>query len=231
MSILSSPSPASIPAGHIEAVCVGCNAAIEIPAGGPIPRCTACQRSDAEAEAAKLLADARDLRNGTGVFSGLTADERHEQLSALILSSDDGRHRASTIQESISGFVEMLDDAGVDFLADLVSRKLGDRNRKPVASGTPTLVRVAIADLSDTALIDLIGTNDEPILLNAASLELSRRLGSQSDSYALPLFSQEPGAEPDSATRFELEGKIESDGLHCADEHPLAGSFDADFAA
>ena len=78
-----------------------------------------------------------------------------------------------------------------------------------------------------------MGTTADPILLNAASMELAGRLGNASDSLPMPIYSVPVDAAPDAATRFELEGKIEAGEPYvpAADEHPLAGSFDHDFAA
>lgn len=240
MSTVSLPSFVStshVPADFAEAICAGCNSAILVPVGSSfVPRCTTCQRSDAEAEAQRLLADAKDLRDGKGIYAGLTADERKEQLQGLVLSTvkDDWKPEIKPIDESLRDFVTCLSDSSIDILADLVARRIADRNRKPVAGGAPTLVRVAIADLSDSALIDLVGTTSDPIVLNAASAELAGRLGNL-DAHQMPLFAAEPDSEPDAATRFELEGQIELVPASVRvphDEHPLAGDhFDSNFAA
>lgn len=66
-----------------------------------------------------------------------------------------------------------------------------------------------MADLSNAALIDLVGQTDEPVLLNAASAELANRLSEPSQSQ--PLFVQEANALPDARTRYELEGRIDAD--------------------
>jgi hypothetical protein len=72
------------------------------------------------------------------------------------------------------------------------------------------LVRVAVADLSDAGLIDLVGQTDDPVLLNTASAEVARRLSEPETNK--PLFTQEPNAEPNASTRYELEGRIDVDG-------------------
>lgn len=217
MQTVSSPASFSIPAGYVESACMECGAAIAVPFGNPFPCCESCKRSNAQAEAMRLLADAKDLRDGRGIFAGLTADERQEQLRQLVISTGDGKPVAP-LDQSLRELVNVLSDSAVDALADHVARRISQRTRKPGR----TLVQIAIADLSDEGLIEVIGVNNDPIILNAASAELTRRLGNLSDAFALPIYVAEAGSEPDAATRFELEGRI---------EHPLAGDhFDSAFA-
>lgn len=90
--------------------------------------------------------------------------------------------------------------------ADLVSRRISNRKRQGSGS-VPTLVRVAVADLSNAALIDMVAESDDPVLLKAASAELARRLAEPNTDK--PLFIQVAKAEPDPITRCELEGRIE----------------------
>ena len=87
MSTLLAPRVSFHPIGHVDAQCIGCAAALSVAAGITHPLCPACERSQAWAEAARLLSDIRDLRDGSGVFAGLTDDERQEQLAALGLPS------------------------------------------------------------------------------------------------------------------------------------------------
>jgi predicted Zn-dependent protease with MMP-like domain len=214
MSILASPSPAStfIPAGYVEARCIGCGSAIVVPAGfDASPCCIACKRSHAEHEARRLLADVRDLANGTGVFADVPEEERREQCRQLILSTDDGKPAMKSPEQALADLIDVLPDTSVDVLADFVSRRIAERKRKPEGRA-PTLVRVAIADLSDGALIDLVGETDDPILLNAASAELEGRLGRFTGEKPTPRYTQTAGATPDPATRYELEGRIEAVG-------------------
>ena len=231
MSIVSSHLPA---VDWIEAVCIGCNAAIETPAGSPAPRCTSCQRSDAEAEASKLLADARDLRDGKGIYAGLTAEERREQLQSLVLSTakDDWKPAEKPIDEAFRDFVACLSDSSVDLLADLIARKIAER-RKPGR----TLVQICMDDLSTHALHAIVATSDQPIILNAAHAALEvRRRAPLGYAATLPIYSKPVGADPTPAERYEIEGRLESDvPPEClADEHPHAADgdfFNADFAA
>ena len=206
MSILASPSPAFNPlsANPALARCPGCGTPIAVTG----TCCTVCRQSQVENEARRLLADVRDLANGTGIFADVPGEERREQIRQLILSTDDGKPAAKTPQQALADLIDVLPDSSVDVLADLVSRRIAERKRKPEGR-TPTLVRVAIADLSDAALIDLVGDTDDPILLNAASAQLADRLGGSAGAEPAPLYAQAADAAPDPATRFELEGRIE----------------------
>lgn len=118
MSILASSAPVSNPITPAEQVrCPGCGTLI--PAGSDSVRscCTACRRSQAENEARRLLADACDLRDGTGIFAGLTIEERREQLRALVLSTDDGKPvEVKPIEQALSDFVKVLSDSSVDLV-------------------------------------------------------------------------------------------------------------------
>jgi predicted nucleic acid-binding protein len=150
------------------------------------PCCTTCRRSHAEHEARRLLADVRELANGTGVFAEVPESERREQIRALILSTDDGKPSGTTPERALTDLVNVLCDSSVDLLADLTSRKIAERKRKP-GSRVPTLVRVAVSNLTDAALIDMVGRTDDTILLNAASAELASRLCDPIE--AKPLFA------------------------------------------
>ena len=207
MSILASTSPASKPisAFSVQARCPGCGSAILVNGTNIVPCCTACRRSQAEHEARRLLADVRELAHGTGVFAEVPESERREQIRALILSTDDGKPSGTTPERALTDLVNVLSDSSIDLLADLISRKIAERQRKP-GSRVPTLVRVAVSNLTDTALIDMVGETDDPILLNAASAELASRLCEPIE--AKPLYTQEANAEPDVAARDELEGRI-----------------------
>lgn len=209
MSILASSIPVSnlLVEPSEQARCPGCGTLVPAGSDSIVSCCTTCRRSQAENEVRRLLADARDLRDGTGIFAGLTAEERREQLQQLVLSTDDGKPgEVKPIEQALSEFVNVLPESSVDLVADLVSRRIADRKRE--ASGSiPTLVRVAVADLSNRALIDLVAETDEPVLLNAANAELTQRLCEPSK--AMPLFIQEANTEPDLVTRYELEGRIE----------------------
>ena len=211
MSILASTSPASKPisADSEQARCSGCGSAILVNGMNVAPCCTACRRSQAEHEARRLLADVRELANGTGVFAEVPESERREQIRALILSTDDGKPSGTTPERALTDLVNVLCDSSVDLLADLISRRIAERQRKP-GSRVPTLVRVAVSNLTDRALIDMVGETEVPILLNAASAELASRLCEPTT--AKPLFAQEANAVPDAFTRDELEGHIEGIG-------------------
>jgi hypothetical protein len=158
-----------------------------------------------------LLADVRDLANGTGMFAEVPEEERREQIRQLILSTDDGKPAVKTPELALRDLVDVLPDSSVDLLADLVSRRIAERKRKPEGR-TPTLVRVAIVDLTDAALIDLVGETADPVLLNAASAELADRLGGSASAEPAPLYTLAAGAAPDAVTRYELEGRIEVEG-------------------
>ena len=208
MSILASTSPASkpIPTDAEQTRCPGCGSAILVNGMNVASCCTACRRSQAEHEARRLLADVRELANGTGVFAEVPESERREQIRALILSTDDGKPSGTTPERALTDLVNVLCDSSVDLLADLISRKIAERQRKP-GSRVPTLVRVAVSNLTDRALIDMVGETDDPILVIAASAELASRLCEPIE--AKPLFTQAANAAPDPVTRYELEGRIE----------------------
>ena len=202
MSIVASTVPPSNP---IPARCPGCGT--PIPGSDPGTCCSVCRRSQVEHEAHRLLRDLYNLARGTGVFSELPEEDRREQIRALLLPGEP----ESKPEHLLRAFVDSLPDAWVDALADLVSRRIADRKRKRGVS-VPTLVRVAIADLSHTALIDLVGETEDSILLNAASAELVERLCEQGGAGPEPLYTRPENAEPDSRTRYELEGRIEVEG-------------------
>lgn len=232
MSTLSLPASHSIPADYIEAVCIGCNAAIEISAGSALPRCTACHRSDAEGESQRLVADTKDLRDGKGIYATLTDEQRKQQLQDLVLSTvkDDWKPEIKPIDESLGSFVACLSDSSVDILADLVARRIGER-RQPANGNVPTIVRVAIADLSDMALADTAANATDPIIIAATRQELARRFNGVYVAFCEPIYTSTAADAPDAATRDELESRIELvPAPVCEDEHPLA-AHDWDFAA
>jgi hypothetical protein len=121
MATLSHPA-AVFPACNAPGVvrpCAGCTRPVIVPAGYSEPvSCQRCARRSARpvgrvrrftprhnaalALAGKLLGDVRDLREGLGVYSVLTADERAEQLAALGLSTPSG--------SKFPGFLTLPDD-------------------------------------------------------------------------------------------------------------------------
>lgn len=212
MRIVASSSPASnpTPQDSPQARCPGCGSMLSTREPGAIPTCSTCRRSHAEHEAWRLLGEVRDLAGGTGIYAELTAVERREQIQALVGLSH-GAEISEPRKSALEALVNSLRDTAVDVLADLVSRRISDRKRQR-PGGIPTLVRVAIADLSDAALIEFVGQTEDPVLLNAGSAELVRRLELRNEASDQPLYVREPRAEPDPATRYHLEGQIEVQG-------------------
>lgn len=123
MSIIShraAPSTAAVK----SVVCFSCHSRFDMPADSwaVFPTCSTCRRSQAEHEARKLVADYIALREGSGIFADLRAEERAEQLVALRPDNPDPRTPAGRRQ-----LCEMLSD---DDLIDL-GAAVGDeiRNR------------------------------------------------------------------------------------------------------
>ena len=74
-----------------------------------------------------------------------------------------------------------------------------------IDSPPPTIIRASVKMLSDQSLIDVIGVATDLDLLLAATLELAGRLPVVCE----PVYVADPDAAPDSATRDELESRIE----------------------
>jgi hypothetical protein len=121
------------PVGYVSARCIGCDAAISVPAGSGNPICPKCQRGQVLADISRLLADIRDLRNGDGVFEGLTLEERNEQLTALGLPPIAAKPR-------FPGFATMSDDALIDVVAGDACFMPGERE-DAIAEATVELAR------------------------------------------------------------------------------------------
>lgn len=94
------------PIGFQSRACNGCNAALFVAATVPVAGvvlCQRCERSDASARIAGLLADVQSLCEGSGVFAGMTPAERSEQLAAMGLPGIDA-------EPKFKGFAKLSDD-------------------------------------------------------------------------------------------------------------------------
>jgi hypothetical protein len=98
------------PIGFQSRECSGCGAALFVASVAGVVLCPACERSDAVARIGKLAAEAQALRDGTGIFAGMTVDERSEQLAALGLPAIDSKPK-------YPGFASMDSDRLIRIIA------------------------------------------------------------------------------------------------------------------
>jgi hypothetical protein len=146
-----------VPSGFVQAVCLGCQTAISVPADMNPPLCNACQRSQAMADIHKLLCEIRDLRAGNGMYGLLTPEERDEQLASLGLPAVDAEPKypgfAKVDSETLINIIAdpqcsaPYDDAKImvsEALAELCNRIDGQTEREPTPSEREELERTSI---------------------------------------------------------------------------------------